>query len=76
MKIARKSFGEAYVCKYEWPEDCFVQCGDNGIVCGKESYTTAFFEAFPESPKTFLRGEGAFVEETKNITDGVDAKLY
>jgi hypothetical protein len=32
MKQARRSFGESYNCKQEWPEDCFVQCGGNGIV--------------------------------------------
>ncbi len=28
-------------------------------------YTTAFFEAFPKNPDTFIRGEGATVEEAE-----------
>lgn len=77
-----------YECQYDWPEDCFVQCGGNGIVftgtnglqealadpltavvtalapaeVGQASplkhYRTAFFEAFPDQPRTFIRGEG------------------
>lgn len=60
-KTARQSFGQPWVCQKPWPEDCFVQCGGSGIVIGnaeKDSYTTAFFEAFPKEPKTFIRGEG------------------
>ena len=29
------------------------------------SYTTAFFEAFPRNPDTFIRGEGATIEEAE-----------
>jgi hypothetical protein len=29
---ARKSFGEPYLCRMDWPEDCPVQCGDRGVV--------------------------------------------
>jgi hypothetical protein len=88
MKTARKSFGEDYVCKCDWDEDCFVQCGESGIVLGKgslqevfdaenplealseaasdkKSYITAFFEAFPKEPSTFIRGEGKSVEEAE-----------
>jgi hypothetical protein len=92
MKQARNSFGKPYDCKKEWPEDCFVQCGDSGIVFGrsgsfenvmtsddvlgtlkeeisdKETYTTAFFEAFPKEPSTFIRGEGKNIEEAENKT--------
>lgn len=33
MKTASRSFGEdPYVCLKLWPEDCFVQCGGDGIV--------------------------------------------
>jgi hypothetical protein len=33
MRLATRSFGkEPYPCQKPWPEDCFVQCGDNGIV--------------------------------------------
>ena len=35
-KMARKSSGflrsESYECQLPWPDDCFCQCGDNGIV--------------------------------------------
>ncbi len=97
MKTARRSWGDPYECKKPWPEDdCFVQCGDNGVVFNKggiediiadpvkgltavveakagakspEHYTTAFFEAFPRTPmSTFLRGEGATVEEAEAAT--------
>ena len=37
------------------------------VLSGKaESYQTAFFEAFPRSPDTFLRGEGKTIEEAEN----------
>lgn len=79
---ARKSFGMAYDCLKPWPENCFVQCGGDGLVIASkgslnkvftsedplkelavqashpESYITAFFEAFPKEPDTFIRGEG------------------
>jgi hypothetical protein len=88
MKTARMSFGKDYQCKFEWEDDCFVQCGSSGIVLGKgslqdvfdaenplkalgeaaadnKSYVTAFFEAFPKEPQTFIRGEGESVEEAE-----------
>jgi hypothetical protein len=88
MKTARRGYTqEPYVCQKDWPEDCFVQCGDNGMVLkatGFEAtmtsenfkelgeniaenyaYTTAFFEAFPNNPNTFIRGEGKSVEEAE-----------
>ena len=54
-----------YPCKHEWPEDCSVQCGDQGLVFAHpKSYYTAFFvfEAFPRNPDTFIRGEGETIE--------------
>lgn len=56
-----------YDCQYEWTKDCFTQCGDSGIVFSKEGnpYKTAFFEAFPQSPKTFIRGEGNTIEDAE-----------
>lgn len=43
-----------------WPDDCYVQWGDKGVVgTAKGSYITAFFESFP--PGTFIRGEGLHV---------------
>jgi len=85
MKTARKSFGAPYECKQAWNEDCFVQCGDIGIVLSGDmqncfesknplkhisehtSYTTAFFEAFPNNPKTFIRGEGKTIVEAEMV---------
>lgn len=34
-------------------------------VADDESYTTAFFEAFPKKPSCFLRGEGSTIEEAE-----------
>ena len=89
MKTARRSFGKPWECQKPWPDDCFVQCGDSGIVLGKsgslekvltgsdpltelakgmadtDSYMTAFFEAFPKNPRTFIRGEGKTIEEAE-----------
>jgi len=67
-RLASKSFGDDYPCQYEWPLDCYIQCGDSGIVLGDEPYYTAFFEAFPKNPSTFLRGEGATVSEAEENT--------
>jgi hypothetical protein len=59
-----------YECKCAWPESCFVQGDNNGVVIntteGKESYSTAFFEAFPKEPfSTFIRGEGKDLAEAE-----------
>lgn len=77
------SFGDPYLCQKTWPEDCFVQCGGDGMVfvegTMKEAfdnpvdffksppkhYRTAFFEAFPKNPDTFIRGEGKTLEEAE-----------
>lgn len=93
-KTARRSMGrEPFVCLQAWPADCFVQCGDHGIVLqgrgaleaaltqpaaaaevvatvlGQETkvqhYFTAFFEAFPNDPDTFIRGEGQTIAEAE-----------
>lgn len=65
-KLARNSFGEDYICKYGWDENCFVQCGDLGVVISKKgNYETSFFEAFPKAPDTFIRGEGKNIEEAE-----------
>lgn len=59
MKTARRSIGEPYQCRKEWPDDCSVQCGGRGIVGTSTGvYETAFFEASPKDPSTFIRGEG------------------
>jgi hypothetical protein len=82
MKTARTGLfgmGEPYVCKFPWPEDCFVQSGGDGIIVPKGSMEaslvtgvlpkpirrTAFFEAFPRKPDTFIRGEGQTIEEAE-----------
>lgn len=70
MKVTERG----YTCLKPWPEDCFVQSGDSGVVFRSVSkggnYTTAFFEAFPKSPDCFIRGEGSTVEEAeKNAFD-------
>src|SRR6185437_3752203 len=64
-KLARTSFGEPFACLKPWPEDMFVQCGSSGLVLGKDPYRTAFFEAFPKNPSTFLRGEGKTIEDAE-----------
>jgi hypothetical protein len=97
VKLARNSRGGFYECKQDWPEDCFVQCGDSGIVITAHKsmdvladkrkvvlaiigvlsdvestpelpfYRTAFFEAFPRIPNTFIRGEGKIVGEAETV---------
>lgn len=56
--------------RHRWPADVFVQGGSRGLVVGRsldDVYQTAFVEAFPRNPDTFLRGEG------KTIADAEDA---
>lgn len=73
MKKARTSIfskmfgdGEDYDCQQPWPEDCFVQAGEKGIVfTPKGTYETSFFEAFPKYPETFIRGEGKTIKEAE-----------
>ena len=61
---AQMSIGREYDCKYDW--GCFCQAGEHGVVFySNGNYSTAFFEAFPEKPKCFLRGEGKTVEEAE-----------
>ncbi len=59
--------GDPYTPTCAWPDDCFVQWGGNGVVlsASKGTYRTAFFEAFPTDPATFIRGEGATVAEAE-----------
>lgn len=68
-KINDNSFKlkEPYTLKYDWPQDCFVQGGSNGVVCSKSkgNYETAYFEAFPKNPDCFIRGEGKDIEEAE-----------
>lgn len=62
-----KKFNKEYECKFPWDDDCGLQYGEKGVVLTKkgDSYTTAFLEAFPNNPDTFIRGEGATVEEAE-----------
>lgn len=82
-KFARMSCGEPYLCQKDWPDDCFVQGGGDGMVFVEGSmekafndpvdfftkppkhYRTAFFEAFPRNPNSFIRGEGKSIEEAE-----------
>lgn len=44
-----------------------MQSGDDGLVISpRGNYTTAFFEAFPRNPDTFIRGEGTTVGEAED----------
>ena len=55
--------GRGAVLTHEWPADCAIQGGTTGMVFARSgSYVTAFFEAFPLDPQTFIRGEGETVE--------------
>ena len=61
-----------YPTAHDWRNPCSgdaprLQGGDSGIVLGKESYTTAFFEAFPRvgGYSTFIRGEGKDIREAE-----------
>lgn len=58
-----KDTNHSLVCA--WPEDCYVQWGGCGLVIGRNnSYTTAFFEAFPK-PSGFIRGEGSSIADAE-----------
>lgn len=54
--------------QHPWPADTYLQGGERGIVLveGGTSYSTAFVEAFPRSPDTFLRGEGATIADAED----------
>lgn len=58
---------EGWIPEQPWAEDVFVQWGNCGVVFSRKkgAYTTAFFEAFPNNPKTFIRGEGKDVPEAE-----------
>ncbi len=66
VKMSAISKQKNYESTFVWPPDCYLQAGDRGIVFHKDdSYHTAFFEAFPNDPDTFIRGEGATVAEAE-----------
>lgn len=54
--------GKIYKPQYDW-SGVAIQANTDGIVIGKNPYSTAFFEAFPLD--TFIRGEGDTVEEAE-----------
>lgn len=59
---------DRYELTQPWPEDCYVQGGSRGLVMSRtpgKSYNTAFVEAFPTQPATFIRGEGPTLEEAE-----------
>lgn len=61
-----------YALRHPWPDDCFVQGGDAGLVMrrGGGSYRTAFVEVSPSDPKTFIRGEGATLAAAEDAAWG------
>jgi hypothetical protein len=71
--IKLSSFGEntpkEHSLVHDWTEngkDISVQGGGSGVVFSKKGgYTTAFFEAFPNNPSCFVRGEGPTIEEAE-----------
>jgi len=63
-KIIQTNSNKDYQLQYDW-NNTFVQCNDSGVVLGKKPYKTAFFEAFPRNPDTFIRGEGSTIQEAE-----------
>lgn len=59
-----------YAPRHDWPGHTLVQWGGNGLVLGRNPYTTAFFEAFPDKNITasggFIRGEGKTIAEAED----------
>ena len=72
MKIASQhAWKDAdYTPRHNWPGDTLVQWGGKGVVLGRNSYSTAFFEAFPDKSLTtaggFIRGEGATIADAED----------
>lgn len=62
LKLGLFSTVKEHPLIYDWSEDgkeISIQGGDEGIVLSSVgNYTTAFFEAFPDKPRCFIRGEG------------------
>lgn len=51
--------------QFDWGT-IFVQGGENGVVgTPNGAYRTAFVEAFPKKPSTFIRGEGKTVHDAE-----------
>ena len=65
---------EEYETKNDW--QCYCQSGSNGTVFSEGgNYETAFFEAFPNNPRCFIRGEGATIEEAEQQAWGKWQKI-
>lgn len=65
IRIASHHAADPWRPSRPWPRDTYVQWGSSGLVVSrKQSYTTAFFEAFPprEAGADFIRGEGADID--------------
>lgn len=65
--MTRQITHTAFFAMHDWPQDCFLQGGHDGLVMDRShpqgSYIAAyFFEAFPSDPATFIRGEGQTME--------------
>lgn len=54
--MARGLFGPPYLCAKPWHRDCFVQCGDNGVV-----FTAGTIDKLAENPMSVLE-DGAAIE--------------
>lgn len=56
-----------YQVNHAWDVDAHLSAGDHGVVfTGDSSYHTAFFEATLNQPRTFIRGEGATIDEAED----------
>jgi len=69
MELIRISVDKSYECKKLWPEDCSAKYGAEFMEIDtknlKDSFTTAYFEAFLKNPNTFVRGKGKTIEEAE-----------
>lgn len=71
--ISLSSFGgntqKEHELQYDWSydgKDIGVQGGGSGVVFSKDgNYKTAFFEAFPDKPSCFVRGEGETIADAE-----------
>ena len=60
MKLVETSFGKTYQCKFDWPEDCFIQGN-----FGNGEKIKAFVEVFPKNPSTMIRSDASSIEEAE-----------
>lgn len=65
MATLKLNNGKIYELQHPWPE-FKIQANGTGVVLGEAPYLTAFFEAFPREPSTFIRGEGVDVQTAEN----------